>query len=308
MDRVVCFIDILGFGATCAEDSTGALRLLANYQHILETKITDAQMHPPQSYGDASLQKLAQDITIDAFDTFLPFSDNIFITSDKPDQFMRQLSSFLLESFMLTGHVLMFPEDPSHPEKVTVKEVSLSKNGVNVTSVPENWHPLLFRGGLAFGEVHGIRSNGVSGGHLTPIPNLAGPAVVEAVKLEANGKGPRLFCSRKFVERAQDRRFIVPAPDLDLDELLWLAYPLDRTESTEHLFHAASPWFESAKNCWLAQRDKASVRCHYEGMMSLVARSLMAVCRARGVAEEGDLFVGRLLSENRIAQGLLRLT
>ena len=77
-DKVVAYLDILGFGNHTYTNVEEALELLSNYQTIINQKIIDNDLHPPPSYS-IELQELSKQNIVDSFEYFLPFSDSVFI-------------------------------------------------------------------------------------------------------------------------------------------------------------------------------------------------------------------------------------
>jgi hypothetical protein len=178
MPAIVAYLDVLGFSGYTEQDLSGALRLLGHQEFILRQKLQDGKLHPPNSYSDSSLAALAEAHLVDSFKHFLPFSDSIFIVSETPDKFARQLSHFLIECLLLIGHVYDDADDPACPETVKITEFP------SATTHQESWYPPLWRGGLATGELVAGGVTGIENGKDVRIPNLAGLAVVKAVLAE----------------------------------------------------------------------------------------------------------------------------
>lgn len=200
MNKIVGYLDILGFGNHTNTNIAEALQLLSDYQNLINQKITDKKLHPPESYQN-DLQELAKQNMIDSFDYFLPFSDSLFIQSSAPNDFLKQISRFLLDCFLLTSHKYAYPEDPADPSKVTIKNIGLKEGCIISENKISHWPPLLFRGDISYGEAYVFDVNAIVASDLTKIKNIAGPALVKAVKeLEPLGKGPRLFCDIAFYE------------------------------------------------------------------------------------------------------------
>lgn len=198
MRKTVAYLDILGFGDYTKSNIEEALGLLFNYQTIVNQKIIDNKLYPPTSYP-CDLRELAKQNMVDSFEYFLPFSDSLFIQSSAPNDFLKQISGFLLGCFLFTSDKYANPEDPSDPLKVTIREIGLRQKGVIKKCKISRWPPVLFRGGISHGDTYVFDVYAIVDSDLAQIKNIAGRALVNAVKeLEPLGKGPRLFCDTAF--------------------------------------------------------------------------------------------------------------
>jgi hypothetical protein len=225
MNKIVAYLDILGFGNHTYTNVEEALELLSDYQEIIRQKIIDKKSHPLSDYPE-ELQELAKQNMVDSFEYFLPFSDSLFIQSSSPNDFVKQISHFLLACFQLKANAYSYPEDPSDPSKITKKQIG-KKNGKYIKKdKPYHWYPLIFRGGISYGETYIFDINAIVDSNLTKIKNIAGPALVKAVKeLEPLGKGPRLFCDSDFVNQLdpETKKYCKKLPDKHY-EILWPAF------------------------------------------------------------------------------------
>jgi len=216
MDAVFAYIDLLGFSEYTRNDLPGAARLLDTHRETLANRLEDARTYATTRIVPAGI---ALDNLVTSFDHFLPFSDSIFIASKAPDLFVRQLATFLIQEFRFTGHAYAFPDDLLRPE-----EVKIHVAGTGLKEI-ENWFPGLWRGGLAYGQIESVPTNGISDGKPISLPLLVGPPILTAVRLEkSSGQGPRLFCEAGFKDRLTDveiRRYFVPVPGKACDEFLW---------------------------------------------------------------------------------------
>lgn len=107
--KLLPILDILGFGNHTYTNVEEALELLSDYQTIINQKIIDNKLHPPSSYSN-QLQDLAKQNIVDSFEYFLPFSDSLFIQSSTANDFVKQISSFLLDCFLLKSNNYSNPE------------------------------------------------------------------------------------------------------------------------------------------------------------------------------------------------------
>jgi hypothetical protein len=280
MPSIVAFLDVLGFSNYTEEDFSGALRVLGHQELILRQKLQDGKMHPPSGYPDPSLAALAEAHLVDSFKWFLPFSDSVFVVSETPDHFARQLSHFLIECILLIGHVYDDPEDPVRPETVRITVLPVG------TVHEENWYPPLWRGGLATGELVVGGVTGIEDGKEIRVPNLAGPAVVKAVLMEKKGRGPRLFCEVGFenVFGPEIRPFFRPVTDT-VNELLWPAfiYNLKNTPQIE-MFEFHRLW-QPAMAFWKSKRGQPVFE-HYDEFLKLLVRSFLRWADVAGCENE----------------------
>ena len=199
--RVVAFLDILGFSNYATQSPADAMNLLYNYHALIKQKIVNQKVRDTRDNIEEELKPLIEQRSIDSFECFLPFSDSIFITSNDSDKFAKQLSSFLLDCFSFTSSAYANPENNENPTQVTINTHEIDKNGkINHGTKSANWYPLFFRCGISYGIVGNAEINSIIDTKVDSVTTIVGPAVVEAVGLEKAGKGPRVFCSKSFIE------------------------------------------------------------------------------------------------------------
>jgi hypothetical protein len=287
MPTIVAFLDVLGFANYTQEDLLSAQMLLSHQQFILSQKLNDGTTHPPSSYSDSGVARLAESNLADSFQHFLPFSDSTFIVSAEPDKFIRQLSHFLISCVKLVDHAYSDPEDPAHPESVTIKEF-----GTGQTS-QERWYPPLWRGGIATRDLRVFDAIALVDHNKVNIPNLAGSAVVKAARLEKNGRGPRLFCANDFKENFGEdiRPYFQPIKNSDsVSELLWPAFLYaDGTNPRVDMNDFFDLW-SPAIGLWKSKKGQVSFE-HYDEYLRLLIRSLMCWASRAGIADKAKEFV-----------------
>ena len=174
-EQTVAYLDLLAFSSHVRDNLPDALMAFTTYSKILETKLKDNSLYPPTSYTDQISKDCAKKMSVDSFSNFLPFSDSIFITSEEPNLFIKQLGTFVLRCF----------------------KFALNTFDYNTFTK----YPTLFRGGIAIGEAIPIELIGIVKGKQQIIPNIAGEAVVKAVALEQKVKGPRIVFGKDFFEK-----------------------------------------------------------------------------------------------------------
>ena len=289
MATIVAFLDVLGFSGYTKEDTDGAVRLLGHQELILNLKLQDGKLYPASKYSDASLAATAESHLVDSFKHFLPFSDSIFLVSEDPDKFANQLSNFLIECFMLIGHVFDAPkEDALRPEVVSIIEFP------SMARRKEKWYPPLYRGGLASGEVRVGGVTAVEDGKALRVPNLAGSAAVKAVMTEKNClgpdkqkcRGPRLLCESGFEKNfGPDIQQYFRKVTEETSELLWPAFIYNRNNnSSTEMFEFTKLW-RPAMGLWNSKRGHPAFE-HYDEFLKLLVRSFVRWSKIAGCERE----------------------
>lgn len=273
--QVVAYLDLLAFSSYVRENTEDALLTFNNYKTILEIKITDALRQPLDSHSDPILKDFATRRSINSFKHFLPFSDSIFITSDDPNLFLKQLSFFVLNCFRFTSKQYENPDDASNPIKVS--------NIFNENLPEENWYPTLFRGGIAFGEVKPIELLGIVNGSPQIIANLAGKAVVKAVNHESKVKGPRIVFEKDLFNELDKstKIYVNEIEGKGLYELLWPAFYYD-TLNMKFDVNEFYELFLPAVNLWKANNHTPHSE-QYFNFVELVVTSTLKIFDANGL-------------------------
>lgn len=278
MPKIVAFLDVLGFSAYTEQDLSGAQLLLRHQEFILQQKINDGRSNPASSYANPSERALAEAHLVDSFSHFLPFSDSTFIVSESPDKFAKQLSNFLIECLQLVGSTYSDADDPARPEAVEITEFPLGAKH------SERWYPPIWRGGLATGDVTTFKVTGIENGQPLQIPNLAGTAVVKAVRAEKIGKcrGPRLFCEVGFESNfgVDIQPYFKPVTD-KISELLWPAFLYCRGNSPAVEMNQFDELWHPVVALWRSKQGQSVVE-HYDEFLKLLIRSLICWARMAG--------------------------
>ncbi len=249
----VAFIDVLGYSSAVDDCIEGAVGLLSDYSDILATRIVDNASHPLPEYND-QLRPVAERSYVTSFDYFLPMSDSVFVFSRDASLFVKQLSNFLFESFLVGSS----PFEHRNDDERDIRNVDIrviSKEGAHDGVRRQN--PLLFRGGIDFGEAGTIKMPAITSSQLGQIYNVIGKAVVGSVHLEPKKRGPRIICSARFVDQIAD-----PGPWIGRAfdgtgeyELYWPVAAIGRHNSAEvaSMNHLRG-LFTSTINLWWAFR------------------------------------------------------
>lgn len=279
-NNIVAYIDLLAFSNHLRENTSDALMAMNNYNTIMSIKIRDEITNPVTSYPQ-ELQNLAKTHSVDSFDFFLPFSDSVFLMSSDCSSFIKQLGSFVLQSFTSTAHFYKHPQDSSKPEKGYVNNYSINNDGKLVISQAEcNYYPVLFRGGLAYGEAFPIELYGVLDKKPSKAQVITGKAVANAAKLESTVKGPRLIFGKDVFEQlnndARDYCRIIPE-NANMYEILWPAFRFikqnDTSQCKQEIFKMCDV-IDPAYNLWKAyNHTKESI--HYFNFIEMIISSII---------------------------------
>jgi len=255
--------------------------MLQDQSSILTNAIKDGALHPASGYEGLAIQELAEAGLVTSFNMFLPMSDSVFVTSSDPNLFIRQLSHLLVSQFVFRLHSFANPELDADPRLVTMKSIELTGSAVQMSEHRIRWWPILYRGGVAFGDVYSLKMPAISDLGKT-LPNLTGMAVVEAVRLEKLvGKGPRLACSEAFAKQitGDSAAFIATNPTIGPPsqyEILWpMAMFADSQGPADGLANHLLEWLTGAINLW-CHFANCPVGVHYLELITLTIRAFHA--------------------------------
>lgn len=267
---VLAYLDILGFSNHVREYPDLASNLLKDYSSVIGNN----------GFGGR----------YNSFNDFLPFSDSIFIKSDNPSEFVIHLSEFLIKSFLRNGFGNM-----------VVKRGTSDSPPVISPSDFVAKPPLLFRGGVAYGDSDDLKLTDVAyirNSKLGYSNILIGKLVIEAVVLEKIGKGPRIFCSREFYESLNDdcKKMVVKQFD-DEDgksyEILWPAGCFKKDVNFDHLNYEFDRLLISAAISWKYFNHK-QIGIHYYNFLKLVVISVLHYWKESHYKEASEFVKGYL--------------
>jgi hypothetical protein len=168
---------------------------------------------------------------------------------------------------------------------------------VEITEFPsgakhkQKWYPPLWRGGLAFGEVRVGGVTAVEDGKDLRVPNLAGRAVVDAVRIEewaktAKCRGPRLLCEASFKKHFEVgiQRYFRDVTET-VSELLWPAFIYNlNNPSRNEMFEFQKLW-TPALALWKSKRGHVAFE-HYDEFLKLLVRSFLRWAEIAGCEHE----------------------
>ncbi|MDA3886581.1 MAG: hypothetical protein PF638_13395 [Candidatus Delongbacteria bacterium] len=268
MKHAVAYIDLLGFSNFVNSNLSDAIKVLENYNHIIDDKIFDQKLDNKSK---------------NSFKYFIPFSDSIFIASEMPNEFIKELADFFLACFKFTSDQYIRPRNSDSPEDIEVITNIIDKNGKTTQEkVIQKWYPILFRGGISFGEAHAIELNTINNSEYSKIKTLAGKAVVKSVGLECledlkgKIKGPRLICDKEFMDSITDSKikfYIVKLKDFEnLYEILWPAFHFINNKPYE--IKKFNNLFIPISNFWKAYKNEKYGR-HYLNFIKLLIESTL---------------------------------
>jgi len=276
--QIVAYLDLLAFSNHVRENTRDALGAFTTYQTILTTKIRDGLIYPADSYPDERLREIATRNSITSFKYFLPFSDSIFILSDDPNCFVKQLGAFVLHCFTFTSREYEQPDDLGEPTRVTHKFDDQTK-------LEENWWPALFRGGIGLGEASPIELVGLVEGKPQTIANLAGKGVVKAVSLESKIKGPRIIFEKELFDQLNESTKVYTAETeiKNYYEILWPGFNYIPTNGYSEI-NDFGKLFLPAVNLWKAYNHTPYSE-HYFRFIELVVTGTLKVFEEMGELE-----------------------
>lgn len=295
---LVAYLDVLGFSEIIKQNAVKANDVLCMIQNRMQTSYTDDKINsqeafeannPKESWGLASRSRPT------TFDYFINASDSIIIISkDDNPLFMRNLSHFMAEVFMLSAK----PFQKSFLDVKDVKsEFFFDWYGSNLC--PHKAVPILLRGGIAQGEkicISEIRN--IIAKTLERAWNISGETFLNAVKAESRGKGPRLFFDKSVIEwisnlsdnKVEDLKKMIRRVGEGEEESYELVWTIDACESDfgstrgtsiSHLKDNVTRsikenLFPPAKNiCESYMDDNEAVFEHYREFMYLIVNGIL---------------------------------
>ena len=281
--KVVAYIDLLGFSNCVKNNSDEAIMMLSNFNTILGELNFERLMHPSAGYV-LDLQKLARRTSNESFEHFIPFSDSVFITSTDCCNFVMQLGSFVRKSFLFNANVFESLDNPDDPMASHYISVDTSDpDNIRSVDIPCNERAVLFRGGIAFGEVIETTPIGLFNNQKAQYNNLMGEAVVRAVKMEGIVKGPRLVFDQSVYEQLNDeaKLYVRLLPEKNSEEyyeILWpaMGYILENKNTFKLEINHFYEIFNPDYNLWNFYK-KSDVAEQYESFLKLIVVSTIQI-------------------------------
>jgi hypothetical protein len=199
-DYLCVYLDILGFKNFLERDLQGAAGLLQDYNDVLRNG----------EYG---------------FENFIAGSDSIFILASDPANCISELASFVMECFEYNSRAFSDPNDKNDPSIVQMAVPRMKGGRAVIEHEKVNWFPLLFRGGVSYGQATLFHPPSRISGSMASSTSVFGTGVVNAVLLEQRGyAGPMIAIDLAGFNKIppDERRYIRKLDDdTGLYELLW---------------------------------------------------------------------------------------
>ena len=237
MKKICCFIDILGFKE--AVNNNSAFDLLENYQGTFEIAEIVNSIFNGNKYT--------------SFCDFIPMSDSLFITGKDTNLFLKDLSTFLAETFLYNSG--------------TSKKITL------------------FKGAIAYDELETIAQNCKLNFKMNKQNNIVGKAVDNAVLLDSSNrsnKGPRIFIDDAFYDQLKKdsiEKYILV--ENNTKELLWPYYAFDSNNDFEmELKKYEIDWLEKSLELYKCYKKEIFSE-HYEEFVKLVIKTAVQTAKRR---------------------------
>ena len=282
--------------------------MLSHFNSILSSLNFEREAHPSSGYV-SSLQSLARRTSNESFEHFMPFSDSVFLASTNCSDFVMQLGSFVRQSFLFNSQVFTNPEDPNDPTVSHYIGIDTSDpNNIRAINIPCHEPAVLFRGGVAYGEVVETTPMGLFNNKKFQCNNLMGEAVVRAVAMEGVVKGPRIVLDQSVVDQlnGEAKLYVRPLPEKGFEgyyEILWpaMGYILENKDifiqEMNHFYEIFTP----AYNLWNYYKG-GEVAIQYERLLELTVASAVRIYSSMGyrdyILNEMANFLGRKFSED----------
>lgn len=225
---VIAFLDLLGFSWLVKNNIVTANDNLNTFNRIIREKIIDNKTQPIEKCSEENgFREFVRNAALSSFDNMISISDSLVIGATDADLFVKQISGFIATTFFQSSESFRTPfTDLEFVENKNIYDVDS-----NYRYYPHMAFPILFRGGISFGNDIIFHKVGqiCQGQYSEDGLNVRGMSYVEAVKLEKSGKGPRLFCNKKFVDSLKNEKHtIIPVED-DIYEIIWTYYACEAT-------------------------------------------------------------------------------
>jgi hypothetical protein len=184
--RICCYLDLLGFSNfTKSKDPFEYCNVLENYAQVMRHK----------------LDPFLTTHTYKSFESFIPFSDGIFITSsiENGDLFVQELSDFYTTCVRWNINENNFNQKSDDPFLHETFCLGTCKK------LTRNHFPTLFRGGIAIGDVEYFSQKCIfpsfPSANVNDVPNVAGGGITAAVRMEETTgfSGGRILVSNDVV-------------------------------------------------------------------------------------------------------------
>lgn len=276
---IVAFLDLLGFTNLLETNAEAAFDNMNAFNHVIHTKVIDSLSHPLSEYkrnnpDDKELHKFVENSSVTSFDYMISVSDSLIIGAKDVDLFINQLRNFVASVYINYSEPFVRPfvdiRDVESDKWVTCREDGSIRC--------HKAFPILFRGGISFGEDVGFFKEYhifESESEQTSL-NVFGKTYLKAVQLENTGKGPRLFCDRSVVDAISNKKLIkIVDEDSGTYEIVWtiggcetVGKSADKWENVKRSIH--KKMLPPAVNLYQYFKTEDKLEPHYKGLLDIV--------------------------------------
>lgn len=286
---IIAFLDLLGFTNLLRTDVTQANLNYQYFKRTLNTIIDDFQT-VQNNNPLKELEIYNKNTSLSAMDYLVTISDSIILGSGKPDDFIVQVSNLIAKMYIQS-----------------TTEYSYLKTSAAFGISPNDF-PLLFRGGVSFGEdVMFERLFSIFDKEKCKSTDVIGMPYLQAYKLETSGKGPRLFCDNSVIRVLSDDikkciRRVSTNPEIF--EIVWTAFACEAMGCSDNLWQNVRDSINKKllpasinlylKNC----KNSESIFVHYRELLYLVCNGIIRYADIKcGKANEAAQTISRVLLE-----------
>ncbi len=186
-----------------------------------------------------------------AFESFIPFSDGIFITAaiDRGDLFFQELSDFYTTCVRWNIDESFFNQNSNDPFLHETDEFGTNRK------ITRKHYLTLFRGGISIGDVEYFSQKCIfpsfTNANVNNVPNVAGSGITAAVKLEETEgfKGGRILVdaavlshlsegtrNKYILENTNIKNKMGTVESIDSGEVLWANSLIETTNDKNLVF------------------------------------------------------------------------
>lgn len=301
---VVAFLDLLGFSELLRISTEIARDNMTAFNEVMRCRTIDNIGENLDSNDSFATKSASSSISY-----MISFSDSLILGSWELDSFVKQLSNFVATIYIEYTR-------PFQKEFDDLYNVESDRNASGKGGVVRNHKavPVLFRGGLSLGtDVRFFEESYIWNGNVHVGCNVSGETYLNAVNLEKQGKGPRLFCDKSIVGELKDKSMIrLVDKEKELYEIVWTVEACEATECwseyiynvreciEERMLPAAINLFKFYSN---HKDEYEKVLPHYKELLNLVCRGIVKYAKIKGGKAEETL---NLINDKLDKEGMQR--
>lgn len=274
---IIAFLNLLDFSNLSQNDSETATDNLISIQQKLLTRLNDARFSPPTEYKNTNLGDFAIKHSATAYENIIHLNDKLVLTSNEVELFISQLSNFIASLFIEYSTPFQVPFNNLKEVKTTKIVSSLS--GGNI--LPHNVFPILYRGGVAYGEdIVSLSSSQIHEWNENPDSDTSNKTYITAVNLEkSSDKGPHLFCDKSVVEQLSNKKMIWKNSNTDTYEIIWTIEGCETStcssDPNENVSNAMQKMLLPAINLYNYFKKSENTEPQYKELLTLICRGIM---------------------------------